>query len=98
MCTEHSGPPGQLNSARKKQFSEHGASREHTAARLPGRLLQALENAPPHTGEMLSVQTLPAGDLASQEKTGYNKLGVLVDAKMRFKRIILETNLSSSAP
>lgn len=47
VYTEHSAPPGQLNLALKSQFSEHRASREHIAARLPHRPPLALENPLP---------------------------------------------------
>lgn len=45
-------------------------------------LLLALENTLPPNPEVLSVHTLPAGDLASREKREYNTPGVLTDAKM----------------
>lgn len=50
VYTEHPAPPGQISLASKSQFSEHGASREHIAARLPHRLLLALENPLSHSG------------------------------------------------
>lgn len=44
-----------------------------------------MENTLPPTQEVPSVQMLPAGDLASGEKTDYDVPGVLMDAKMLFK-------------
>lgn len=90
VYTEHSASPGQLNLAPKSQFSEHGGSREHTAARLPHRLLHrlllALENPLSHSG----------GAHCSDPSSwcpGCKTPGVLMDVIKK----TLKINLSSSA-